>query len=154
MNKKNIVTQENIKKIADFLKEACEYFQKDNDGCYHFNLSDKLTLYVGWSYGFNMQDEDLIKSSEGQRTVYDYRGDSWNEGYAVNAAVKVRNDYYCVDFDYLDYPWYSDNGECWNNGITLKPNQTRREYRKNARWFLETFVAMTNAYEKGEIRYQ
>ena len=74
-------------------------------------------------------------------------------GYAVNAAIKVRNDADCSDFDFLNFPTYK-NGECCDSGITMKPNQTRREYRKNARWFLETFVAMTNAHKKGEVIYE
>ena len=36
----------------------------------------------------------------------------------------------------------------------MKPNKTRREYRKDAHWFLETFVAMTNAHKRGEISYE
>ena len=149
MNKKNIVTQENIKKIADFLKEACDHFQKDGEGCFHFNLSDDLALYVGWSDGYDMADTDIIKSKEGQR-----QNGSWTCGYAVNAAVKVRNDFDCADFDFLNYPYYPNDGECWDNGISMKPNQTRREFRSDAKWFLKTFVSMTNAHKRGEIVYE
>jgi hypothetical protein len=104
-------------------------------------------LAVGWSYGYDMADTDIIKSKEGQRN-----NGSWTCGYAVNAAVKVRNDADCTDFDMLDYPCYKD-GECWDNGISMKPDQTTRDYRRNARWFLETFVSMTNAHKRGEISY-
>ena len=151
MNKKNIVTKENIAKVADFLKGACDYHAypaNQSEGCFSFPLSDDLALVVGWSDGYNMADTDIIKSEKGQRQNGDYTC-----GYAVNAAIKVRNDADCSDFDFLNYPVYK-NGECCDNGITMKPNQTRREYRKNARWFLETFVAMTNAHKKGEIIYE
>lgn len=148
MNKRNIVTKKNIEKVADFLKEACDYFKNQGEGCYNFPLSEDLSLYVGWSDGYDMADEDIIKSKEGQR-----QHGSWVCGWAVNAAVKVRNDFDCADFDFLNYPSYKD-GECWDNGISMRPNQTRRDYRKDARWFLETFVAMTNSHEKGEICYE
>ena len=148
MNKKNIVTKENIAKVADFLKEACEHFKNEGKGCFNFPLSDDLVLAIGWSDGYDMADNDIIKSEEGQRQ----KGD-WTCGYAVNAAVKVRNDADCSDFDFLNFPTYKD-GECWDNGIAMKPNKTRREYRTDARWFLETFVAMTNAHKKGEIIYE
>ena len=148
MNKKNIVTKENISKVADFLKEACDHFKNQGEGCYNLPLSEDLVLTVGWSDGYNMADNDIIKSEEGQRQ----NGD-WTCGYAVNAAVKVRNDADCSDFDFLSYPSYKD-GDCWDNGISMRPNQTRKEYRKDARWFLETFVAMTNAHERGEISYE
>ena len=148
MNKKNIVTKENISKVADFLKEACDHFKNQGEGCYNLPLSEDLVLAVGWSYGYNMADNDIIKSEEGQRQSGDLTC-----GYAVNAAVKVRNDADCSDFDFLYYPTYKD-GDCWDNGISMRPNQTRRDYRKDARWFLETFVAMTNAHERGEISYE
>ena len=148
MNKKNIVTKENISKVADFLKEACDHFKNQGEGCYNLPLFEDLVLAVGWSDGYNMADNDIIKSEEGQRQSGDLTC-----GYAVNAAVKVRNDADCSDFDFLYYPSYKD-GDCWDNGISMRPNQTRREYRKDARWFLETFVDMTNAYERGEISYE
>lgn len=148
MNKKNIVTKENIAEVADFLKEACDHFKNQGEGCYNLPLSEDLVLAVGWSDGYNMADNDIIKSEEGQRQSGDRTC-----GYAVNAAVKVRNDADCSEFDFLNYPSYKD-GECWDNVISMGPNQTRKEYRKNARWFLETFVAMTNAHERGEISYE
>ena len=148
MNKKNIVTKENISKVADFLKEACEHFKNQGEGCYNLPLSEDLVLAVGWSDGYDMKAADIGESGEGQRQYSD-----WNGGYAVNAAIKVRNDADCSDFDFLDFPTYKD-GDCWDNGISMRPNQTRREYRKDARWFLETFVAMTNAHERGEISYE
>ena len=148
MNKKNIVTKENIAKVADFLKETCEHFKNQGEGCFNFPLSEDLVLAIGWSDGYDMADNDIIKSEEGQRQSGD-----WTCGYAVNAAVKIRNDADCSDFDFLNFPIYKD-GECWDNGITMKPNKTRREYCKDARWFLETFVAMTNAHKRGEISYE
>jgi hypothetical protein len=148
MNKKSIVTKENITRVAKFLKESCEHFKKDGDGCCGFKLSNDLALYVGWSDGYNMADTDIIKSKEGQR-----QNGSWTCGYAVNAAVKVRNDSDCADFDFLDYPFYED-GECWDTGISMKPDITDREYRKYARWFLGNFVEITNAHNKGELKYE
>ena len=152
MNKKNIVTKENIAKVADTLKTACDYFKNQGEGCFNFPLSDDLVLAIGWSDGYDMADTDIIKSEKGQRQ----HGD-WTCGYAVNAAVKIRNDADCSDFDFLNFPIYKDGecfNECWDNGITMKLNKTRREYRKDARWFLETFVAMTNAHKRGEISYE
>ena len=148
MNKKNIVTKENIARIADILETACDCFKTQCEGCLNVPLSDDLVLAIGWSDGYDMADTDIIKSEKGQRQ----NGD-WTCGYAVNAAIKVRNDADCSDFDFLNYPTYKD-GECLDSGITMKPNQTRRDYRKNARWFLETFVAMTNAHKRGEISYE
>ena len=148
MNKKNIVTKENIAKVAKFLKESCEYFKQDGEGCRGFMLSDDLALYVGWSDGYDMADDDIIKSKEGRR-----QNGSRTCGCAVCAAVKVRNDSDCADFDFLDYPFCED-GECWDTGIFMRPDVADSGYRKYAHWFLETFVDITNAYAKGEISYE
>ena len=144
MNKKNIVTAKNIAKVADFLEEACEHFKKDGEGCFNFRLSSDLVLAVGWSDGYDMADEDIIKSAGGREEK-----NGWTCGWAVNAGVKVRNDFDCADFDYLDFPYWKDTGDCADCCITMKPNQSRREYRKDARWFLENFVAMQNNIDKG-----
>ena len=96
-----------------------------------------------------MADTNIIKS-QGDRPD---NKNGWTCGWAVNAGVKVRNDYDDSDFDWLNYPYYED-GECWDNGVTMAPNMSRRNYRQEARWFLETFVSMTNAHKKGELKYE
>ena len=146
MNKKNIVTAKNIAKVADFLEEACEHFKNQGEGGFNLNLSEDLVLAVGWSDGYDMADEDIIKSKEGQR-----QNGNWTCGWAVNAAIKVRNDFDCADFDFLNYPYFEETGDCADCGMSMRPNQSRREYRKDARWFLETFVSMTNAIDRGEL---
>lgn len=140
MNKKNIVTKRNIEKVADFLENSIKWLKETDMGCCHFKLSKDLALYIGWSAGWDPEDDSVIHSvSEPE--------------YAIDAAVKVRNDCDCADFEYLNFPWYKDDGDCWNNSIAPSPKQGRRDFRKDARWFLETFVAMTNAHKKGEISY-
>ena len=148
MNKKNIITKNNIKKVANFLKEACDYFKNQGEGCYHFNLNEDLALYVGWSAGYDMADDDIIKAESDQEVRNRYDGTTWIQGYAVNAAVKVRNDYDCADFDFLDFPWNKVSGECWDNAVSMRPNMNTRQYRAEARWFLENFVSMVNEHNK------
>ena len=146
MNKKNIVTRENIAKVADFLEEACDYFKNDGEGCYGFPLSEDLALYVGWSYGYDMADTDIIKSAGGREERNDLTC-----GWAVNAGIKVRNDYDCAEYDYLNAPWFADDGEVADTAISVRPNMTRRDYKREARYFLQEFVAMTNAIKSGKL---
>lgn len=141
MNKKNIVTKENIKRIADFLQDSIPWLKETDAGCCHFNLSDDLALYIGWSGGWDPEDDSVIHSET-------------EPEFAIDAAVKVRNDADCADFEYLNFPWYKDDGDCWNNSLAPSPKYTRRDFRSDARWFLETFVAITNAYKKGILSYE
>ena len=137
MNKKKIVTVENIKKVADFLKESVDWLKKNDVGCCHFNLSEDLALYCGWQSGYAEDDETVIHSKD-------------EPEYAIVAGVKIRNDFDNADYEFLNFPWYED-GECWNNELSMEPTDGRRDMRNNARWFLETFVAMTNEINKGKL---
>ena len=141
MNKKNIVTKENIKRVADFLEDSIKWLKEEDMGCCHFALSEDLALYIGWSGGWDPEDDSVIHSES-------------EPEYAIDAAVKVRNDYDCADFEFLNFPWYKDDGDCWNSSLAPSPKYKRRDFRSDARWFLETFVAMTNAYNKGELSYE
>jgi len=141
MNKKNIVTAKNIAKVADFLEDSIKWLKEHDLGCCHFNLSKDLALYIGWSCGWDPEDDSVIHSAS-------------EPHYAIDAAVKVRNDDDCADFEYLNFPWYKDDGDCWNSSLAPSPKYKRRDFRSDARWFLETFVAMTNAYKKGILSYE
>ena len=141
MNQKKIVTQKNIMKIADFLKDSIEWLKENDIGCCHFNLSEDLALYIGWSAGWDPNDESVIHSKT-------------EPEYAIDAAVKVRCDTDCADFEYLNFPWYKDDGDCWNSSLAPSPNYKRRDFRNDAKWFLKTFVGITNAYKRGELSYE
>lgn len=141
MNKKDIVTKENIAKVADFLKESIDWLIEEDAGCCSFKLSNDLALYIGWSRDWDIDDKIVIHSPT-------------TPTYAIDAAIKVRNDFDCADFEYLNFPWYKDDGDCWNNSLAPRPDYTRRDFRSAARWFLETFVAMTNAHKKGILSYE
>lgn len=141
MNKRNIVTKKNIKKIADFLESSIDWLKEEDQGCCSFALSDDLSLYIGWSCGWAEDDDSVIHSKS-------------EPDWAIDAAVKCRRDWDCADFEYLNFPWNKDTGDCWNNSLAPSPKYTRKDFEDDAKWFLETFVAMTNSHEKGEICYE
>ena len=145
MNKKNVLTKNNINKVANFLKESIEWLVNEQQGCCHFNLNDNLALYVGWSYGFDKNDTDIIKELNPDTND--------RFCYAIDAAVKIRNDYDCADFEYLDFPYNSETGDCWDNAVSMSPNMTTNQYKAEARWFLETFVAMVNESKKKNSKF-
>lgn len=148
MNQKQIVTKENIKRVANFLRESCEDF-RDNDaeGCYNFKLDDDFVIAVGWSDGYNMADTDIIKSKQGQKQ----HGD-WICGYAVNAAVKVRNDFDCAEYDFLNFPvWNDGSGEVYDTGISVRPDYKTNDYKWLARLLLKNYVNMVNKLKQNKL---
>ena len=95
MNKKDIVTNNNITKVAKFLEDSIKWLKEADMGCCHFNLSDDLALYIGWEPGYDQNDTTIITSPT-------------EDGYAIVAGVKIRNDFDCADYEYLDFTVYED----------------------------------------------
>ena len=148
MTKRNIITKARIKDVARFLKESIDWLVKEDGGCCKYELpDDTFAIFIGWSGGFDAADETIIKSPNGQENI----GGRWTSCYAVEAAVKINNDFDWCDFEYLNYPWDPETGECWDNGVSMSPNMTDAEYEEEAKWFLENYVDMVNALNKGQI---
>jgi len=147
MNKRKFITKARVEEVAKFLQESVEWLKAQNCGCCHYNLDSTLAIYVGWSNGFDMADEDIIKSPSDQHPVNN-PSHPWVCGWAIDAAVKIRNDYDCADFEYLDFPSFEDSGECWDNSLSLRPNMSFKDYKMDAKWFLSEYVAMVNEGRK------
>ena len=145
MNKKEIITQKNIMKIADFLKESVNWLKErdvdDEGGCCHYNLSDDLAIYVGWSCGYDASDTSVILSE---------KSPEWG----INAAVKIRNDADCSDFEFLNFPWDPKDGQVYYSAFPILPELTRRQLRDAAKDLLKEFVCMTNLHAKDKLAYK
>ena len=48
--------------LAKKIKEAVEYFEQDERGCYTLKLDDKLAICVGWLDGYDVTDTSVIHS--------------------------------------------------------------------------------------------
>lgn len=141
MNKKNVVTKEKIKDVADLIKNAIDYLRQENCGCCSYKLDSDLAIYVGWEEGYDPNDDDIIKSVEDDTC------------WAIVAAVKIRNDNDCYDLSSLYYPWFADSLDAYDTGITLKPDTSVRYLRRCARKLLEDYVTITNEHQKGRVVY-
>lgn len=141
MNKKTYITKERLDKVTKWLKSAISWLRQEDQGCCSYKLlGGDLALYCGWEPGYDPDSKTVIHSKE-------------EPEYAIVVGVKVRNDYDCADYQYLDFPVYED-GECWDASLSIDPRESDRDMRRNVRWLLENFVAMTNAHEKGILLYE
>lgn len=147
MNKKEFVTKEKVEEVAKFLQESVEWLKVQDEGCCNYPLDDNLVIAVGWSDGFDMADETIIKSPNGQSPVNNPTH-PWICGWAINAAVKIRNDYDCADFEYLDFPSFKDSGECWDSSLSIRPNLDFKGYKEDAKCLLEKYVDIVNEAKK------
>ena len=85
-------------KIAKFLEDAVNGLKNGEATNYRYKLDDRLAIFVGWSEGFDEDDETVIHDEE-------------DPEYGIVAGIKVwTSDDMWTDFDYLNFPYY-ENGE-------------------------------------------
>ena len=92
-NEEKISTDANISKVAKFLEQAVNGLIEDDTtnsagGCYRYILDSNFAIYVGWSAGWGKEPRDDVYQSKVE------------PDYAIEAAVKIRNDSDWADYDY------------------------------------------------------
>ena len=122
-----------VNKIAKFLEDSLTTLSTTDWTCCRYILDDDLALYVGWSDGYDIDDDLVFHSQE-------------NPSYGINAGIKVRNDSDWADYEYLNFPWKAD-GEVWDNGISLASNES---FEKDAEYFIDEYNKMREGIDSGE----
>lgn len=99
------------KEIAKFVKESVEWLQKEQIGCCRYLLDDHLAIFVGWSAGYGDEErDDVIQAKD-------------NPDYGINVGIKVwTSDYMQTDYDFLNFPYRDTDGEMWDMGMSVEPN--------------------------------
>ena len=126
--------------LAQEIKSAVEWLIKEDSGCSTIKLDDRLAVCVGWSDGYDEDDNTLIHSKE-------------SPTFCINAGIKVwTSDNLRTDFDWINSPYYEDNCEVWDNDCSISPDE---DYTRMAEFFLkeyETLSAMTIAKDGRILR--
>lgn len=129
----------NAKEISTFIKEAVrDLMITDSSATYHLRLDDDFAIYVGWSGGFDKNDNTAIHSKS-------------QPEYCLCAKVAEYNPA-CPLYDNVYMPWYED-GEVWDNEITISPYQINKECYKVAVWLNKSYRGMRKALKNGEITF-
>lgn len=95
--------------LAQFIERAVRILQTSDATNTRYILDENLAVYVGWSY------------DDGGSMGYGIPDDSGE--YVIYAGVKLRNDSYWADYDWLDYPYDKETGDVWDNGLYIAPNE-------------------------------
>ena len=140
MNKKNVVTKENVKKVVDFINESIEWLwnNKESGGCCKYTLKNGLAIYVGWSEGYGEDDKKF----------------NWyyqDGNYALNVGVKEDITYFS-DYDYINFPYFKEDGECWWSGFTLRRDRTKLGMKRDAKYLLTEYVDIANELNKKDSK--
>lgn len=115
------------KALATKMKSAVQWLIKENCGCVTIYLDGPLAVCVGWSDGFDENDEYVIHARDGK---------TW----AICAAIKVwTSDDLRTDFDWINMP-YNEDGDVWDTTLSIAPHEN---YKSAAQWFLKEYEAMS-----------
>lgn len=123
--------------LAKEIESAVEWLREQECGCVTLKLDDRLAVCVGWSEGFDPDDETVIHSKE-------------DSIYALCAEIKVwTSDDLRTDLDWIDAPYYEDDS-VYNTEIQIVPDE---DYVWLAKHFLNEFDILkeTDIDEKGLI---
>lgn len=118
---------ETITWLANEISNAIYWLIKEDSGCVTIKLDDRLAVCVGWSDGYDENDESLIHSPTEP---------SW----CITAGIKVwTSDSMRTDYDWINSPYY-DDGNVWYNDISISPKEN---FIECAKWFLEEYQSLS-----------
>lgn len=109
-----------VKTLTKGIKAAVKWLKEEDRGCVTLKLDETLAVCVGWSDGFDPDDETVIHSKT-------------SPTYAICAAIKAwGSDSMRIDLDWIDAPYYED-GSIYDTEQSISPDQ-------NYKWLAENFL--------------
>lgn len=110
--------------LAKEIKSAVEWLKEEDCGCVTLKLNGTLAICVGWSDGFDPDDDTVIHSKSSPTC-------------AICAAIKAwGSDDLRTDLDYIDAPYYED-GSVYDIEQSIYPDD--EDYAWLATHFLNEF---------------
>ena len=99
-----------VSELAKDIENAVDCLKKGLCTCYTVKLDGRLAVCVGWSAGYDDEDDSVIHDND-------------DPTYAINAGIKVwTSDDLRTDYDFLNFPYYED-GEVADAGESISPNE-------------------------------
>lgn len=112
-----------VDKLAKFIEEAVEGLKAGEGTNYRYKFDDRFALFVGWSEGYDEDDDTIIHSEE-------------DPEFAIVAGIKVwTSDDMWTDFEWLNFPYYK-NGDVIDDMQSISPEE---DYHKLAQMFLDDY---------------
>lgn len=116
----SVIKTYTVKTLKKEIKSAVKWLKEEDRGCVTLKLDGTLAVCVGWSDGFDPDDEIVIHSKT-------------SPTYAICAAIKAwGSDSMRIDLDWIDTPYYED-GSIYDTEQSISPDQ-------NYKWLAENFL--------------
>lgn len=124
------INNKNITELAKWIEESVEWLKSEDQGCCTYKLDDRLAVCVGWSDGFDTEDDTLIHSKN-------------DPTWAIVIGIKVwTSDDLRTDFDWISIPYYEDGcADSYDTEQTICPDEN---YEFIAKDYLAEFNKMNN----------
>lgn len=121
--------------IQKWVLESIETLTTTDYTCCEYKLDDDLSLFCGWSDGYDEDDEGMIHSKN-------------NPTWGINVGIKCNHDYMKTDFDYLNAPYDEETGEVWDTSMTLDEGGISES---DAQWYIDQYNEIRKSLDAGEI---
>ena len=117
--------------LAKEINSAVKWLKEEDCGCVTLKLNETLAVCIGWSNGFDPEDETVIHSKTSP---------TW----AICAAIKAwGSDSLRTDFDYIDAPYYEDDS-VYDTEMSIYPNE-------NYEWLATNFLKEFDVLKEMDI---
>lgn len=120
-----------IYKLTQEIKKAIEDLIAIDIGCYTIKLDNNLAICIGWSDGFDPNDNTIIHSKI-------------KPTFGLVVGIKVyTSDDLRIDYDWINYP-YLENQEV----ITIEQTiSIEEDYESLIKFLIEEYNNLTNSYK-------
>lgn len=127
----------NAREIAKFIKDAVkDLYTNDSSSTYYLKLDDNFAIYVGWSGGFDPNDEGCLHSKSESEYCLCAKVAEWNPS--------------SIDYEWMYMPWDVETDEVWDNETILTD---KSNYYDNAVWLNKEYRGMRKALKEGKITF-
>lgn len=121
--------------LAKFIEESVNNLIAGTATNNQYKLDNDWAVYVGWSEGFDENDESVI---------HDDKYPEW----AICTKIATTHEAVWADYDFCDMPYDEKTGEVWNTDTFISPEEN---YQETALWLLKEYDELIRQIESGEF---
>lgn len=124
-----------VSDLAKFIEESVNNLLAGTATNNQYKLDDDWAVYVGWSEGFDENDESVI---------HDDKYPEW----AICTKIATTHEAVWADYDFCDMPYNEKTGDVWDTDMAISPEES---YPNTAAWLLDEYNELIRQIESGEF---
>lgn len=125
-----------VENIKRWLKEIVDDLVKSEEGCGEYKLDNDLSIFCGWSGGYDAEDKSDDIHSKNDPT------------FCINVGIKSNHDYMKTDYDWLVAPYDKKSGEVWDTDLTVSKNGLSDA---DIQWLIDQYTEIRKEVDAGNL---